>query len=91
MTSLSKAKIDFNSMDTNEDGKVNKEEFRAALTATGNFTEQQVSQIVEDWGDRTPRSSKSTIQFPTWNTTSTSTTWDSSWSYGSSWSTTYSY
>merc|ERR1712080_603743 len=56
--SLSKAQMDFELIDTNDDGKVSKEEFKAVLTASGNFNTEQIDLITEDWIDERPRAAK---------------------------------
>merc|ERR1712080_194000 len=59
LTALMKAKVDFDSIDTNDDGKVSKDEFKAVLTASkSGFTEEQIDTLLEDWNPEKPRSSK---------------------------------
>jgi len=59
LTALMKANVDLDSIDTNDDGKVSKDEFKAVLTAgKSGFTEEQIDTLLEDWNPEKPRSGK---------------------------------
>ena len=58
LTALMKAKVDYDSIDTNDDGNVSKDEFKAVLTGKSGFTEGQIDTLLEDWNPEKPRSSK---------------------------------
>merc|ERR1712098_790276 len=49
VTTLRKCEVNFDSIDTNNDGRISPEELEAELVASGDFTEEQIEQITENW------------------------------------------